>query len=397
MDIIYKENAVSLSRSCCIYCGFFFVANCAQKKLCYNLNNKLFCRGDYLLNLIILSGKNKLRVALGVSYMSKPKVYLTRKLTDQAMEYLSANCELRYWDGDDAVPREVLLREVRDVEGILSMLADPMNEEVFKAAPKLKVVSNMAVGFDNIDVPLATNRGIMVSNTPGVLTEATADMAWALLMASARRIGEADKLVRAGEWQGWSPLFMCGQDVYGSTLGIIGMGRIGLAVARRAKGFGMQVIYNKRNRDLEAEQELGLQYVSLEDLLKNSDYVSVHCPLTPETKHMLGEKEFAMMKPTAILVNTARGAVIDEEAMYRALRDKLIWAAGLDVFNREPISADHPLLALNNVVVAPHLGSATYNTRSEMAMISARAVIQGVTGHVPEFLLNPEYQYHSNR
>jgi glyoxylate reductase len=397
MDIIYKENAVSLSRSFCIYCGFFFVANCAQKKLCYNLNNKLFCHGDYLLNLIRLSGKNKLRVALGVSYMSKPKVYLTRKLTDQAMEYLSANCDLRYWDGDDAVPREVLLREVREVEGILSMLADPMNEEVFKAAPKLKVVSNMAVGFDNIDVPLATNRGIMVTNTPGVLTEATADMAWALLMASARRIGEADKLVRAGEWQGWSPLFMCGQDVYGSTLGIIGMGRIGLAVARRAKGFGMQVIYNKRNRDLEAEQELGLQYVSLEDLLKNSDYVSVHCPLTPETKHMLGEKEFAMMKPTAILVNTARGAVIDEEAMYRALRDKLIWAAGLDVFNREPISADHPLLALDNVVVAPHLGSATYNTRSEMAMISARAVIQGVTGHVPEFLLNPEYQYHSNR
>ncbi len=328
--------------------------------------------------------------------MAKPKVYVTRQLTSEAMDYLEQNCQLKYWASENPVPREILSQEVSTVDGLLSMLADRIDGQLFASAPRLRVVSNMAVGFDNIDVTAATQRGIMVTNTPGVLTEATADLAWALLMAAARRVVEGDNLVRRGEWRGWSPLFMCGQDIYGATLGIIGMGRIGQAVARRARGFGMRVLYHKRNRDLEAERELGLEYAGLEQLLRNSDYVSLHCPLTPETKNLLGDREFALMKPTTVLINTARGPVVDENALYRALSDKTIWAAGLDVFNVEPIPPDHPLLALDNLVVAPHVGSATYSTRASMAMMAARAVVQGTTGHVPESLLNPEYQYHSN-
>ncbi|HWJ02209.1 MAG TPA: D-glycerate dehydrogenase [Verrucomicrobiae bacterium] len=325
--------------------------------------------------------------------MEKPKVYVTRKLMDQVMEYLNQHCTVKVWDGEETAPRAVVEKEIREVEGLLTVLSVRVDEQLLDLNPGLKIVSNMAVGFDNINVSAATARGVMVGNTPGVLTETTADVAWALMMAAARRVVEGDKLTRSGGWEAWSPLFMCGQDVYGTTLGIVGLGRIGMAMARRAKGFGMKVLYTKRNRDLEAEKELGLEYVSMEQLLKDADYVSIHCPLTPETTHLFGEREFNKMKPTAILVNTSRGPVIDEAALFKALKERKIWAAGLDVFEKEPVDPNHPLLTLDNLVVTPHIGSATISTRTKMAMRAAENLVQGVTGHVPKYLVNPEYEY----
>ncbi len=326
--------------------------------------------------------------------MDKPKVYVTRKLMDEVVDFLNENCEVKYWEGDGAVPREVLEQEISSVQGVLTVITDRVDGALLDLAPGLRIVSNMGVGFDNIDVQAATSRGVMVANTPGVLTETTADLAWALLMAASRRVVEGDKLVRNGGWKVWSPLFMCGQDVYGATLGIVGLGRIGLAVARRAKGFGMKVIYYKRTRDLEAEKELGIEYVSMENLLTQSDFISIHCPLNPDTRNLFGDKEFEMMKPSAILVNTARGGVIDEEALYRALRNGKIWAAGLDVFQVEPLFPEHPLLTLDNVVINPHVGSATIATRFKMAMRAAQNLVQAVTGQVPTYLVNPEYRHH---
>ena len=325
--------------------------------------------------------------------MNKPKVYITRKLMDEVMDYLNLHCNVAVWEGVGAVPRVVLAKELAGVQGVLTMLTDHVDGELLDYEPDIKIVSNMAVGFDNIDVTAATERGVMIANTPGVLTETTADVAWALLMAAARRLVEGDRLVRNGGWQTWSPLFMCGQEVAGSTIGIIGLGRIGAAVARRAKGFGMKVMYNKRNRDLEAERELGIEYASFEQLLRESDFVSVHCPLKPETRGLLGDAEFELMKPSAVLINTARGPIVDEAALYRALKERKIWAAGLDVFEKEPLDQYHPLLSLDNLVVAPHIGSATIATRSKMAMLAAENLVQGVTGHVPKFLVNPEYDY----
>lgn len=324
--------------------------------------------------------------------MEKPCIYVTKKLPGEAMGLLEQECHVKCWEGEGPVPGEVLKREISSVQGVLTMLSDKVDGPLMDLAPTLKVISNMAVGFDNIDIEAATSRAIMVANTPGVLTEATADLAWSLLMAAARRIVEGDNLVRNGGWKTWSPMFMCGQDVYGTTLGIIGMGRIGLAVARRARGFGMRVLYYKRNRDLEQERESGLEYADLKKLLAQSDYVSIHCPLTSETRNLLGKKEFDIMKPTAVLVNTSRGPVIDEQALYQALKDKKIWAAGLDVFYKEPVPQDHPLLSLDNVVLAPHVGSATFSTRTKMAAVAAQNLVEGLSGRVPKFLVNPGYQ-----
>src|ERR687893_1011310 len=263
--------------------------------------------------------------------------------------------------------REELLDAVRGVSGVLSTATEKVDGELMDAAGEdLRVVANMAVGYDNVDVEAATERGLIVTNTPGVLDETTADVAFMLVLAAARRLGEGERLLRAGEWKWWGPKQLRGLDVWGKTLGIVGMGRIGRAVARRGKGFGMEILYHNRSRNEEAEGELGARYVGLEDLLRESDFVSIHAPLTDETRHLISERELGLMKETAVLVNTSRGPVVDEAALADALAEGRIFAAGLDVYEEEP--KVHPkLLELENVVLAPHIGSASVETRDKMA------------------------------
>lgn len=320
----------------------------------------------------------------------KPKVYVTRILPKEAMDRIEANCDAKIWEGELPPPRDVLLRNVEDVEGLLSLLTDKVDSELMDRAPKLKVVSNYAVGFDNIDVAEATRRGIIVGNTPGVLTDTTADLAFALILAAARRVTEGDRFVRAGKWKTWGPLLLLGQDVHDSTLGIVGLGRIGAAVARRAKGFNMKILYYDVIRQAQLEKELGIEYVSLDGLLSESDFVTVHTNLTPETRHLIGAKQLGQMKKTAIIVNTARGPLIDNMALYEALRDGKIASAGLDVTEPEPIPPDHPLLTLENVIVVPHIASASTVTRTKMGLIAADNLIAGLKGELGPAPVNPE-------
>jgi glyoxylate reductase len=287
-------------------------------------------------------------------------------------------------------PRDVLLREVADIEGLLCLLTDRIDEELLAAAPRLKVVSQMAVGVDNIDVAACTRRSIPVGNTPGVLTETTADLAWALLMATARRIVEAEAYTRSGAWKTWEPMGLLGRDVHHATLGIIGLGAIGAAVARRARGFDMRIFYSSRRRKPELEAELSLEYREMDEVLKESDFVSLHCALTPETRHLIGPRELALMKPTAILINTTRGPVVDQAALAEALKAGTIAAAGLDVFEVEPVPLDDPILALPNVVALPHIGSASVATRGRMARMAADNLLAALAGRRPPNLVNPE-------
>ncbi|CAM5782851.1 MULTISPECIES: 2-hydroxyacid dehydrogenase [Brevibacillus] len=312
--------------------------------------------------------------------MKKPIVFVTRQVANEAIAYVKEIATVDVWEEDRPCPREILLEKAERADGLLAMLTDRVDEELLSRAKRLKVVANMAVGYDNIDVTAAKKRGIQVTNTPDVLTEATADLTFALLMAAARRITEANRFLLAGQWTSWSPTLLAGQNVFNATLGIVGMGRIGEAVARRAKGFGMSILYCNRHRKPEAEQAVGAQYRELDDLLKQADYVVMLTPLTPDTAKMIGEREFSLMKPTSVFVNVSRGGTVDEEALYKALAEKKIWAAGLDVFQKEPVPLDHPLLTLPNVVALPHIGSATYQTRMEMAKLAAvniRAVLEG--------------------
>lgn len=312
--------------------------------------------------------------------MKKPIVFVTRQVANEAIAYVKEIATVDVWEEDRPCPREILLEKAERADGLLAMLTDRVDEELLSRAKRLKVVANMAVGYDNIDVTAAKKRGIKVTNTPDVLTEATADLTFALLMAAARRITEANRFLLAGQWTSWSPTLLAGQNVFNATLGIVGMGRIGEAVARRAKGFGMSILYCNRHRKPEAEQAVGAQYRELDDLLKQADYVVMLTPLTPDTAKMIGEREFSLMKPTSVFVNVSRGGTVDEEALYKALAEKKIWAAGLDVFQKEPVPLDHPLLTLPNVVALPHIGSATYQTRMEMAKLAAvniRAVLEG--------------------
>jgi len=288
------------------------------------------------------------------------------------------------------LPRDVLLREVAGVEGLLCLLTDQIDEELLNAAPRLRVVSQMAVGVDNIDVAACTRRGIPVGNTPGVLTETTADLAWALLMATARRIVEAEAYTRSGAWKTWEPMGLLGRDVAGATLGIIGLGAIGAAVARRAGGFNMRILYHSRQRKPEMEAELGLEYHPMEEVLREADFVSLHCALTPETHHLISTRELELMKPTAILINTTRGPVVDQPALAAALRLGKIAAAGLDVFEKEPVPLDDPILALPNVVALPHIGSASIATRGRMAKMAADNLLAALSGQRPPNLVNPE-------
>src|SRR5712664_936390 len=295
--------------------------------------------------------------------MPKPKVFATHSLFEAARQILQESCEVEYWAKPGRPPREEVLRRVKDKEGLICLLTEKINEELLSEAPKLRIAANVAVGFDNIDVAACTKRGVAATNTPGVLDETTADFAWTLLMAVARRLVEGDTYARTGNWKGWNLDQMCGTDVWGKTIGIVGFGRIGRAVARRAAGFNMRILYTATKRaTVEIEKELGAEYRDLNALLAESDFVTLHVPLNSETRGLLDAPKFFRMKPTAFVVNTARGPVIDEAALVHALEAGKIAGAALDVFEQEPFI--HPGLKRANVVMAPHMGSASVETRS---------------------------------
>ncbi len=323
--------------------------------------------------------------------MAKPKVYVSRLIPEPALEIVRAATEMRLWDREDVPPpRDVLLREVAASEGLLSLLTEKVDDELLRSAPRLRVVANMAVGFDNIDVPAATRRGVVVTNTPDVLTETVADFAFTLMLSASRRLVEADTLTRAGEWKTWSPLMLAGQDMHHATLGLVGVGRIGAAVARRAKGFEMRVIYYDVIRRPDLEQSLGIEYRDLNEVLREADFISVHVPLTEQTRHLISRDQFRLMKKTAVFVNTSRGPVVDQAALAEALRNRTIYAAGIDVFEKEPVPADDPLLRLDNVVVAPHIASASIPTRIRMATLAAENLVAVLQGKKPPTPVNPE-------
>jgi len=321
--------------------------------------------------------------------LGKPSVFVTRIIPDRGLVMLREVCDVRVW-ADELPPRpDVGRREVADIDGLVCLLSDRVDAGLIDAAPNLRVISQYAVGFDNIDVKAATARRIPVGNTPGVLTETTADLAFALLMAAARRLPEGERYVRAGRWKTWGPMLLMGQDIYGATLGILGLGRIGQAMARRARGFNMRVIY-AHARDVPEAASLGAERVSLDELLAQSDFISLHTPLTPATRHLIDAAAFGKMKPTAILINTARGGVVDPDALYLALASGQIAAAALDVTEPEPLPAGHPLLSLDNCLVVPHVGSSSTATRGQMAVMTAENLLAGLRGERLPHCVNPE-------
>jgi lactate dehydrogenase-like 2-hydroxyacid dehydrogenase len=323
---------------------------------------------------------------------TRPRVFVARRIPDAGLAPILEACSGDVWDDELPPPRDELLRRVAGRDGILMLLTDRVDDELLDAAgPQLRVVSNYAVGFDNVDVAACTRRGIPVGNTPGVLTETTADLAWALLMAAARRVAEGDRYVRAGRWRTWGPQLLLGGDVHGATLGIVGFGRIGQAVARRAAGFGMTVLYWSRSRAEPAlERELGATWVDLDELLARSDFVTLHVSLNDETRHIIGAEALARMKPSAVLVNTARGPVVDQAALAEALEQRTIAAAALDVTDPEPMAPDDPLLQVDNCLVVPHIASASFATRGKMAEMAAANLLAGLRGERLPNPVNPE-------
>ncbi|MBA7608248.1 Glyoxylate/hydroxypyruvate reductase B [subsurface metagenome] len=299
---------------------------------------------------------------------------------------------MEVWPEELPPPYEVLLEKARDAEGLLTMLSDRIDANLMDTAPGLKVVSNLAVGYDNINIAEATKRHIVVSNTPGVLTGTTADLAFTLLMAAARRVVEADKYTRKGRWKTWGPKILLGQDIHNATLGLVGLGRIGAEVAKRGRGFNMKVLYyDVIRRSEEEERQLGVEYIpELAKLLSSADFISVHVPLLPQTRHLIGAAEFALMKPTAVFINTSRGPVVDQRALYEALKSGQIFAAAIDVTEVEPISPDDPLLALDNIIITPHIASASFTTRTDMALMAAENLLAGLRGKTPPTCVNPE-------
>jgi glyoxylate reductase len=322
--------------------------------------------------------------------MNKPKVFVTRLIPDRGLDVVKDFCEADVWAEELPPSREALLEHVRGVDGLLSLLTDKIDSEVMDAAgPQLKVISNQAVGFDNINVAAATQRGIPVGNTPDVLTDATADFSFALMMSAGRRIMEGERYVRAAKWKTWSPSLLLGVDFKGATLGLVGFGRIGKAMARRAAGFDMRVIYYD---PLETELHPGIKAtrVDMETLLEESDFISLHTPLTADTRHLIDAAALAKMKPTTVLVNTSRGPVVNLDALYRALKEHRIFAAGLDVTEPEPLPMDHPLLTLDNALIVPHIASASKTTRDKMAWMAAQNLLAGLKGtHLPN-CVNPQ-------
>lgn len=323
--------------------------------------------------------------------MPKPKVYVTRMLPERGLKIIKEHFDSEVWPEYAPPPKKVIIQKSTNVDALVTLLSDKIDAEVFDAAPKLKIVSQIAVGYDNIDLKEATKRGIYVTNTPEVLTDTTADFAWALLMAIARRVVEADKYVRADKWKvAWHPEMLQGRDVYGATMGIVGAGRIGYEVARRAKGFKMKILFYDVIPRPEMEKDFGATKVDLDTLLQESDFVSVHVPLMKETLHLIDEPKLRMMKKTAYLINNSRGPVVDEEALTKALREGWIAGAGLDVFEQEPTPKSNPLLRMDNVVVAPHISSASYETRSRMAEMVAENLVAFFEKRKPPNLVNPD-------
>lgn len=321
--------------------------------------------------------------------MSRPKVFVTRLIPDKGLDMIRETCDATIWEDELPPPKDIILRGVADADGLVSLLTDPVDETVIKSAKNLKVISQLAVGFDNIDLRAATQAGIPVGHTPGVLTDTTADFAFTLLMAAARRIVEAEHYVKAGRWRTWGPTLLMGHDIAGATLGLIGMGRIGQAVAKRAMGFGMRVLYYDQF-DVDLAPGISAERCELDHLLATSDFVSLHTPLTPDTRHLINDRALQLMKSSCVLVNTARGPVIDQDALYRALRDGEIAYAALDVTEPEPIPMESPLLTLENCLIAPHIASSSIATRNRMAVMTANNLIAGLKGeHLPH-CANPQ-------
>lgn len=319
------------------------------------------------------------------------KVFLTRKIDESAISMIRPFADLEIWpDSNPPSEKEILLHS-SGCDGILTLLTDPITKNIINSnLLVLRVISQMAVGVDNIDLQEATRNRLPVGHTPGILTETTADFTWALLLAAARRVVESSVEVREGIWRPWGPDVLCGLDIHNATLGIIGLGRIGKAVTRRAAGFSMNVVYYEPERDLKAEQELGVRYLPLNDLLAQSDFITLHVYLTDATRRMIGKPQFEIMKPNAILINTSRGGVVDVEALYPALKDNKIRAAALDVFEPEPIPRDHPILKLKNLLLTPHIASASEQTRRKMALMAAENLIAGLSGKKLPYCANPE-------
>lgn len=306
---------------------------------------------------------------------TRPYIYVTRPLLGTALQRLGQQAEIKVWPEDGPPSRSELLDRVRMADGLLCVLSERIDAELLGAAPRLRIVANMAVGYDNVDLPAASARGVLVTNTPGVLTETTADLAFALMLGFARRLVEGDAVVRQGRWPAWSPSFLLGRDLHGTTLGIVGLGGIGEAVARRARAFNMRVLYTSRTRKPHVEATLGIEWASLDEVLREADWLSLHVALSGETRGLIGARELSLMKPGAVLVNTARGAVVDEAALIEALASGRLAGAALDVFSQEPLPVDSPLLSLPNVLVSPHVGSATLATRTRMADLAVDNLI----------------------
>lgn len=319
-----------------------------------------------------------------------PTIAVTREIPEAGLALLHQAAEVRLWPEFLPPNPAQLAQLLRGCDGAVTLLTDKITGEVLDREPQLKVVSNFAVGYDNVDVPAATARGVAVCNTPGVLTETTADFTFALLMAAARRIPEGIDYVREGKWQTWGPLLLLGRDLWGATLGIVGFGRIGQGVAKRARGFEMKILYHDVQRLPDAEREFGAEYRPLDDLLREADFVTLHVQLTEDTRHLIGAREFGLMKREAVLVNAARGPVVDTDALVAALRDGAIMGAALDVTDPEPLPADHPLVGLPNAIVVPHIASASVTTRDQMAELAARNVLAVLRGERPPAIVNPE-------
>jgi glyoxylate reductase len=319
--------------------------------------------------------------------MSKPKVFITRRIPDPGLNMIYEECEVDLWDKDLPPTKEELLQHVPGVDGLLTLLSDPIDDEVIQAAGgNLKVISNYAVGFNNIDEQEATQRKIAVGNTPGVLTDATADFAFALMMSAGRRVVEAEKYAREGKWKTWGPSTLLGVDFAGATLGIIGFGRIGKAMARRATGFGMRILIY----DPTAQPPTGVMKVNLDTLYSESDFISIHTPLTEETLNLINAEAISKMKPTTVLINTARGEIVDQDALYDALKNRKIFAAGIDVTVPEPLPPDHPLFELDNLIICPHIASASTTSRDNMSLIAAGNLLAGLRGERLPHSVNPE-------
>ena len=321
--------------------------------------------------------------------MNRWRVFVTRKVPELGLKKLGEKCEVETNPLDRALTKKEIIEGLRSKDALYCLLTDIIDEEIIASNPNLKVISNYAVGYENIDVKAATENGVAVTNTPGVLTDTTADLAWSLILSVSRIITEADRFTRKGEFKGWNPLLFLGGDVYRKTLGIVGAGRIGTAVAKRSRGFEMKILYFDIWANKEIEKEVGAHRVSLVQLLKNSDFVSIHIPLSGQTHHLIGEKEFELMKPNSYLINTSRGPIVDEKTLVRVLKQRRIAGAALDVYEKEP-KLTLGLTELDNVVLLPHIGSASHETRSQMALIAAENCLAALEGKMPANIVNPE-------